>query len=66
MVGNFYTKSFHEIMESGGWLVNRCLALSPNKSGNNLSLSTSSVTPLYFTMSLFNEVCQMRVRVLTW
>ena len=51
MVRNFCTKSFHEVMESGGWLVNQCLALSPNESGNNLNLSASFVTPLYLTMS---------------
>ena len=37
-------------MESGGWLVNQCLALSPNESRNNISLSASCVTPLYLTV----------------
>ena len=50
LVRNSSTKSFHEIMESGGWFVNQCLALSPSESGNNLNLSASSVTPLYFTV----------------
>ena len=51
LVINFYTKSFHEVMESGCSLVNQCVALFRNESGNNLSLSASSVTPYYLTVS---------------
>ena len=59
MVWNFCTKSFHEVMESEGWLVNQCLALSPSESRNNLSLSAFSVTPLYLTVS--HDSCHGRV-----
>ena len=51
LVRNFYTKSFHEVMESGGWLVNQCLVRSLSDSGNRRNLRASSVTPLYLTVS---------------
>ena len=43
--------TFHEVMESGGLLVNQCLALSPSESGNKLNMSASSVTLLYLIVS---------------
>ena len=51
LVRNFYTKSFHEVMESRGWLVNQCLARSLSDNGNIRSLRASSVTPLYLIVS---------------
>ena len=44
-------KSFHEVMESVGWIVNQCLARSLSDSGNRRNLRASSVTPLYLTVS---------------
>ena len=34
------------VMESGGWLVNQCLARSLSDSGNIPNLRASSVTPI--------------------
>ena len=51
LVINFYTKSFNEVMESGGWLVNQCFSRSLSDSGNRRNLRASSVTPLYLTVS---------------
>ena len=51
LVRNFCTKSFHEVMEFCGWLVNQCLARSLSDNGNRRNLRASSVTPLYLTMS---------------
>ena len=47
----FYTKSIHEVMESGGWLVNQCLARSLSDNGNRHNLRASLITPLYLTVS---------------
>ena len=38
-------------MESGGWLVNQCLARSLSDNGNSRSMRASSVTMLYLTVS---------------
>ena len=51
LVRNFCTKSFHEVMESGGWLVNQCLARSLSDNGNSYSLRASLVTTLYLSLS---------------
>ena len=51
LVRNLCTKSFHKVMESGGWLVNQFLARSLSDNGNSRSLRASSVTPLYLTIS---------------
>ena len=45
LVRNFYTKSFHEVMELDGWLVNQCLARSLSDSRNRRNLRASSITP---------------------
>ena len=51
MVRNFCTKSFHEVMESDGWLTNQCLALFLGDNRNNHSLRASFVTTLYLVVS---------------
>ena len=50
LVRNFCTKSFHEVIESIGWLVNQCLAQLLSDSGNRRNMRASSVTPLYLTV----------------
>ena len=64
LVKNICTKSFHEVMESGGWLVNQCLARSLSDNGSRRNLKASFVTPLYLTVSDFNKTGQMCIWIL--
>ena len=48
---NLFDKSSHDVIESGGYEMSQCSALSFNENGNNLSRIASSLTSLYFTVS---------------
>lgn len=48
---NLYAKSFHVVIEPRGNEFNYILALSLNKKGNNIILTTSSNTLLYLKVA---------------
>ena len=51
MAKKFWTKSAHIVIESDGSEFNQCFTLSFSEKGNNRKRITSSLTPLYLTVS---------------